>query len=141
MQSIQCKISYGPLNRPITYSYIFTGIGCDAKVALDIHNLREENPEKFFNQRLRTVVARGSRAFFLLCGEKDRGTMRTRWYALCILLGTGTVPAFMLKRVSEEPLGHAAAIITDVLENAESSRVINASQKRALLQEMALRLS
>lgn len=50
MQSIQCKISYGPLNRPITYSYIFTGIGCDAKVALDIHNLREENPEKFFNQ-------------------------------------------------------------------------------------------
>lgn len=47
----------------------------------------------------------------------------------------------MLKRVSEEPLGHAAAIITDVLENAESSRVITASQKRALLQEMALRLS
>lgn len=27
-----------------------TGIGCDAKVALDIHNLREENPEKFYNQ-------------------------------------------------------------------------------------------
>ncbi|GMH29205.1 hypothetical protein Nepgr_031048 [Nepenthes gracilis] len=26
------------------------GIGCDAKVALDIHNLREENPEKFNNQ-------------------------------------------------------------------------------------------
>lgn len=29
---------------------MFPGIGCDAKVALDIHNLREENPEKFFNQ-------------------------------------------------------------------------------------------
>jgi len=27
-----------------------TGIGCDAKVALDIHNLREENPEKFCSQ-------------------------------------------------------------------------------------------
>lgn len=27
-----------------------TGVGCDAKVALDIHNLREENPEKFYNQ-------------------------------------------------------------------------------------------
>jgi diacylglycerol kinase (ATP) len=27
-----------------------TGIGCDAKVALDIHNLREENPEKFYSQ-------------------------------------------------------------------------------------------
>lgn len=26
------------------------GIGCDAKVALDIHNLREENPDKFYNQ-------------------------------------------------------------------------------------------
>lgn len=29
-----------------------SGIGCDAKVALDIHNLREENPEKFYNQVL-----------------------------------------------------------------------------------------
>lgn len=47
----------------------------------------------------------------------------------------------MLKRAVEEPLGHAAAIIADVLENAEASHVINASQKRELLQEMALRLS
>lgn len=47
----------------------------------------------------------------------------------------------MLKRAAEEPLGHAAAIITDVLENAETNHVINALQKRALLQEMALRLS
>jgi len=30
--------------------YLVLGIGCDAKVALDIHNLREENPEKFYNQ-------------------------------------------------------------------------------------------
>ncbi|KAF4377969.1 hypothetical protein G4B88_004576 [Cannabis sativa] len=49
--------------------------------------------------------------------------------------------AFMLKRAAEEPLGHAAAIITDVLENAETNGVINASQKRAFLQEMALMLS
>ncbi|KAF4353183.1 hypothetical protein F8388_014651 [Cannabis sativa] len=49
--------------------------------------------------------------------------------------------AFMLKRAAEEPLGHAAAIITDVLENAETNGVINASQKQAFLQEMALRLS
>lgn len=27
-----------------------SGVGCDAKVALEIHNLREENPEKFYNQ-------------------------------------------------------------------------------------------
>jgi len=47
----------------------------------------------------------------------------------------------MLRRASEEPLGHAAAIVTDVLEDAESNHVINAAQKRALLQEMALRLS
>jgi len=49
--------------------------------------------------------------------------------------------AFMLRRTIEEPLGHAAAIITDVLEHAESSHVITASQKRALLQEVALRLA
>lgn len=30
--------------------YLVLGVGCDAKVALDIHNLREENPEKFYNQ-------------------------------------------------------------------------------------------
>lgn len=47
----------------------------------------------------------------------------------------------MLRRAIEEPLGHAAAIITDVLEHAESGHVITASQKRALLQEMALRLA
>uniref|UniRef100_A0A803QDL2 Uncharacterized protein n=1 Tax=Cannabis sativa TaxID=3483 RepID=A0A803QDL2_CANSA len=51
----------------------------------------------------------------------------------------GLHKAFMLKRAAVEPLGHAAAIITDVLENAETNSVINASQKRALLQEMALR--
>jgi diacylglycerol kinase (ATP) len=27
-----------------------TGIGCDAKVPLDIHNIREENPEKIYSQ-------------------------------------------------------------------------------------------
>lgn len=48
---------------------------------------------------------------------------------------------FMLKRATEEPLGRAASIVTDVLENAESSGVITTAQKRALLQEMALRLS
>lgn len=29
---------------------VLAGVGCDAKVALEIHNLREENPEKFYNQ-------------------------------------------------------------------------------------------
>ncbi|KAL6951845.1 Diacylglycerol kinase [Sarracenia purpurea var. burkii] len=36
-----------------------TGVGCDAKVALEIHNLREENPDKFYNQ----VTAYKSRWF------------------------------------------------------------------------------
>ncbi|CAL9028167.1 unnamed protein product [Prunus brigantina] len=48
--------------------------------------------------------------------------------------------AFMLKRADEKPLGHAAAIITDVVENA-TNHVISAVQKRALLQEMVLRLT
>lgn len=47
--------------------------------------------------------------------------------------------AFMLKKTAKE--GHAAGIVADVLENAETNLVINASQKRALLHEMALRLS
>lgn len=47
----------------------------------------------------------------------------------------------MLKRSGEEPLGHAAAIVADVLAHAETTNVINASQKRALLQEIALKLS
>jgi len=34
----------------VSNKYLVLGIGCDAKVALDIHNLREENPEKFYNQ-------------------------------------------------------------------------------------------
>ncbi|KAL6497314.1 Diacylglycerol kinase [Orobanche gracilis] len=59
----------------------------------------------------------------------------------CTLTITHYGQAFMLRRAAEEPLGHAAAIIADVLENAETSHVISASQKRALLQEMALRLS
>ncbi|KAL2643898.1 hypothetical protein R1flu_011485 [Riccia fluitans] len=49
--------------------------------------------------------------------------------------------AFMLKRTAEEPLGHAAAIMVEVLENAECRGLISAAQKRALLQEMAVRLS
>ena len=30
--------------------YLFTGIGCDAKVAYEFHVMREENPEKFSSQ-------------------------------------------------------------------------------------------
>ncbi|CAB4319138.1 unnamed protein product [Prunus armeniaca] len=49
--------------------------------------------------------------------------------------------AFLLKRADKEPLGHAAAIVTDVVENAETNHVISVVQKRALLQEMELRLT
>lgn len=48
---------------------------------------------------------------------------------------------FMLRRTSEEPTGHAAAIMSEVLVNAECNGVIDASQKRLLLHEIALRLS
>ena len=40
------------LNQSINILCFLTGIGCDAKVALDIHILREESPEKFYNQFL-----------------------------------------------------------------------------------------
>lgn len=39
------------------------------------------------------------------------------------------------------PRGHAAAIMTEVLADAECKSVINASQKKLLLQQIALQLS
>ncbi|XP_073154875.1 diacylglycerol kinase 2 [Henckelia pumila] len=50
---------------------------------------------------------------------------------------------FMLRKASgtEGPRGHAAAIMTDVLADAECKGVINASQKKSLLQDIALHLS
>jgi diacylglycerol kinase (ATP) len=42
--------------------------------------------------------------------------------------------------VSEEPLGHAASIIANILENAENEGTISATQKRTLLQEIASKL-
>eukprot|EP00262_Sarcandra_glabra_P013494 TRINITY_DN3754_c0_g1_i1.p1 TRINITY_DN3754_c0_g1~~TRINITY_DN3754_c0_g1_i1.p1 ORF type:complete len:222 (-),score=59.21 TRINITY_DN3754_c0_g1_i1:47-712(-) len=218
----------------------YLGIGCDAKVALDIHNLREENPEKFYNQFLNKVLYAKEGAKNIMdrtfadlpwgirlevdgddieipedaegvlvanigsymggvdlwqneeetydnfdpqsmhdkmlevvsisgtwhLGKLQVGLSRARrlaqgqsikiqlfaafpvqvdgepWFQQpCTLRISHHGQAFMLKRAAEEPLGHAAAIITDVLENAESNHVITASQKRALLQEMALRLT
>ncbi|KAJ4974977.1 hypothetical protein NE237_008151 [Protea cynaroides] len=218
----------------------YLGIGCDAKVALDIHNLREENPEKFYNQFMNKVLYAREGAKNIMdrtfadfpwqvhvevdgveievpedaegvlvanigsymggvdlwqnedenydnfdpqsmhdkvlevvsisgmwhLGKLQVGLARARrlaqgqsikiklfaalpvqvdgepWFQEpCTLAISHHGQAFMLRRASEEPLGHAAAIITDVLENAETNHIITASQKRALLQEMALRLS
>ncbi|KAG8379277.1 hypothetical protein BUALT_Bualt07G0071800 [Buddleja alternifolia] len=218
----------------------YLGVGCDAKVALEIHNLREENPEKFYNQFMNKVLYAREGAKSIMgrtfadfpwqvrvevdgvevevpedaegvlvanigsymggvdlwqnedesyenfdpqsmhdkvlevvsisgtwhLGKLQVGLSRARrlaqgqsikiqlfagfpvqvdgepWFQEpCTLTITHHGQAFMLKRAAEEPLGHAAAIIADVLENAETSHVINASQKRALLQEMALRLT
>ncbi|GLT25221.1 hypothetical protein SLA2020_003650 [Shorea laevis] len=218
----------------------YLGVGCDAKVALDIHNLREENPEKFYNQFMNKVLYAREGAKSIMgrtfadlfwqvrvevdgteielpedaegvlvanigsymggvdlwqnedetydnfypqsmhdkvlevvsisgtwhLGKLQVGLSRARrlaqgqlikiqlfapfpvqidgepWFQQpCTLVISHHGQAFMLKRASEEPLGHAAAIITDVLENAETNHIINTSQKRALLQEMALRLT
>ncbi|GAV57506.1 LOW QUALITY PROTEIN: C1_1 domain-containing protein/DAGK_acc domain-containing protein/DAGK_cat domain-containing protein, partial [Cephalotus follicularis] len=225
--------------QPPKFMNNYLGIGCDAKVCLDIHNLREENPDKFYNQFMNKVLYReGAKSIMdrtfadfpwqvrvevdgveievpedaegvLVAnigsymggvdlwqneeetndnfepqsmhdkilevvsisgtwhlGKLQVGLSRARRLAQgqsiriqlfaafpvqidgepwsqqpCTLAISHHGQAFMLKRASEEPLGHAAAIITDVLENAETSHVINASQKRALLQEMAMRLS
>ena len=52
------------------------------------------------------------------------------------------IQVFMLRRASDdEPRGHAAAIMTDVILDAECKGIINASQKKILLQEMAIGLS
>ena len=48
--SSQAHISCIILTSSESNKYLVLGIGCDAKVALDIHNLREENPDKFYNQ-------------------------------------------------------------------------------------------
>ncbi|XP_061346872.1 diacylglycerol kinase 2 [Gastrolobium bilobum] len=49
---------------------------------------------------------------------------------------------FMLRRISEdEPKGQAAAIMTEVLLDAECKGIINASQKKVILQDMAIHLS
>ncbi|KAI3504690.1 hypothetical protein L1887_26350 [Cichorium endivia] len=218
----------------------YLGVGCDAKVALEIHNLREENPEKFYNQFMNKVLyaREGARTIMdrtfqdypwqvkvevdgvdievpedaegvlvanigsymggvdLWQNEDDNydnfdpqsmhdkilevvsisgtwhlgklqvGLSRARRLAQgqsikiqllaplpvqidgepwmqspCTLTISHHGQAFMLKRSGEEPLGHAAAIVADVLAHAETNHVINASQKRALLQEMALKLS
>ncbi|CAF1880914.1 hypothetical protein Bca4012_047548 [Brassica carinata] len=226
--------------QPPKYMNNYIGVGCDAKVALDIHNLREENPERFYSQFMNKVLyaREGARSIMdrtfedfpwqvrvevdgveievpedaegvLVAnigsymggvdlwqnedetyenfdpqsmhdkivevvsisgtwhlGKLQVGLSRARrlaqgqsvkiqlcaplpvqidgepWFQQpCTLTISHHGQAFMLKRAAEEPLGHAAAIITDVLENAETNEVINASQKRALLQEMALRLT
>ncbi|KAL2935472.1 Diacylglycerol kinase 1 [Bienertia sinuspersici] len=228
-----------PLQTP-KFMNNYLGVGCDAKVALDIHNMREENPEKFYNQFMNKVLYAKEGAKIIMdrifedfpwqvrvevdgveievpedaegvlvanigsymggvdlwhnedenfgnfdpqsmhdkvlevvsvsgtwhLGKLQVGLSRAQRLAQgqtvkiqlfaplpvqidgepwqqepCILHISHHGQAFMLKRATEEPLGHAAYILTDVLENAESSHVINASQKRALLQEMALRLS
>ncbi|KAG8373664.1 hypothetical protein BUALT_Bualt11G0048000 [Buddleja alternifolia] len=51
--------------------------------------------------------------------------------------------SFMLRKASgtDGPRGHAAAIMTEVLVDAECKGVINASQKKLLLQEIALNLT
>lgn len=230
----------GKLLEPPKFLNNYLGVGCDAKVALDIHNLREENPEKFYNQFMNKVLYAREGAKSIMdrtfedfpwqvrvvvdgteievpedaegvlvanigsymggvdlwqnedenydnfdpqsmhdkvlevvsisgtwhLGKLQVGLSRARrlaqgqsiriqlfaplpvqidgepWFQQpCTLAISHHGQAFMLKRAAEEPLGHAAAIITDVLESAETNRVINASQKRALLQEMALRLS
>ncbi|CAK9147990.1 unnamed protein product [Ilex paraguariensis] len=42
--------------QPPKFMNNYLGVGCDAKVALEIHNLREENPEKFYNQFMNKVL-------------------------------------------------------------------------------------
>ena len=47
----------------------------------------------------------------------------------------------MLRNSSEEPRAHASAVMSDVLFDAECKGIINTTQKRALIEQIALRLS
>ncbi|WOK99666.1 diacylglycerol kinase 1 [Canna indica] len=231
---------HAKLIQPPRFMDNYLGIGCDAKVALDIHNLREENPEKFYNQLINKMLyaregaknlmdrtfadfpwqirlevdgveieipedvegmlvanigsymggvdiwqyeddnydnfqpqSMHDKLLEIVCftgtwhlGRLQVGLSQARklaqghfikiqlfapmpvqvdgepWYQQpCTLEVSHHGQAFMLKRASEEPLDHAAATITDVLEAAETNGIITAKQKKALLQEMALRLS
>ncbi|KAL6847326.1 hypothetical protein ACP4OV_023179 [Aristida adscensionis] len=236
---ITIRDRHGKLMSQPKFMNNYFGVGCDAKVALDIHNLREENPERFYSQFMNKVlyaregaknIMDNSFDYFpwdvkleidgaqvnipqdsegilvanirsymggvdlwkneddvsdtylpqsmhdkklevvsftgmLHLGRLQVGLSRAQRLAqghhIKIEIGT-TMPiqvdgepwsqepctievchhnqAFMLKRVSEEPLGHAASIMADVLEDAENSGIISASQKRTLLQEIASRL-
>lgn len=232
--------SQGEVLLPPKFMNNYLGVGCDAKVALDIHNLREENPEKFYNQFMNKVLyaregaknimdktfvdfpfqirvevddteieipedtegvivanigsymggvdlwkneeddyddfapqsmhdkkleivsvngtwhlgklqvglsrarrlAQGKSAKVQLCAPFPVQIDGEPWFQQpCILEISHHNQAFMLRRTTEEPLGKAASIITDVLENAESNGVITAAQKKALLHDVALRLS
>lgn len=49
---------------------------------------------------------------------------------------------FMMRRTSEdEPKGQAAAIMTEVLLEAESKGIISTSQRKVLLKDIAINLS
>lgn len=48
---------------------------------------------------------------------------------------------FMLRKSSEEPKAHAAAVMSEVLLDAECKGIINSCQKRVLIEQIALRLS
>uniref|UniRef100_A0A0E0FDF3 Multifunctional fusion protein n=1 Tax=Oryza meridionalis TaxID=40149 RepID=A0A0E0FDF3_9ORYZ len=236
---ITIKDNQGKLMSQPKYMNNYFGVGCDAKVALDIHNLREENPERFYSQFMNKVLyakegaknmmdntfdyfpwdvkleidgskinipqdSEGilvanirsymggvdlwkneddvsdnfhpqsmhdkmlevvsftgmlhlgrlqvglSRAQRLAQGHHIKIEIKTKmpiqvdgepWSQdPCTIVVSHHCQAFMLKRVSEEPIGHAASIMADVLENAENNGIITASQKRTLLHEIASRL-
>lgn len=239
-QSLEPMKDYQNSGQTVKFLNNYLGIGCDAKVALDIHLLREESPEKFYNQFLNKLLyakegakdimdrtcadlpwhirlevdgvdievpedtegvlvtnigsymggvdlwqneedreddfnpqAMHDKMLEVVCicgtwhlGKLQVGLSRARRLAQgqfirihtfaafpvqidgepwiqqpCTLRISYHGQAFMLKRASEEPLGHAAAIMVDVLESAECGGVINPTQKRHLLQEMALHLA
>ncbi|KAK3231513.1 hypothetical protein Dsin_003394 [Dipteronia sinensis] len=72
-------------------------------------------------------------------GEKGASTVDPLTITTVILSIRCSV--FMLRRVSEEPRGHAAAIMTYVLLEVECKGIINASQKKTILQQIDLHLS
>eukprot|EP00897_Mesotaenium_endlicherianum_P010415 jgi/Mesen1/9401/ME000614S08655 len=182
------------------YMSNYVGVGCDAKVALEIHRQREENPEMFYNQGIEGVIVLNIGSYmggvelwqngeehedkFGLQSMHDRqvevvgirGALHLGQLQVglsrAVRLGQGrgvriqtmaSFPlqvdgepwvqkpcciqvrhhsqVFMLRKSTGEPMGHAAAVVGEVLEHAVSTGLIDGAQRKALQQEMTLRLS
>ncbi|KAI5329488.1 hypothetical protein L3X38_028885 [Prunus dulcis] len=115
--------------------------GGDVTVAWVLNAIEKQNFVSSYMER------QGGLCTILHHIERAAVTILDRWKVAIVNQQRGSssnCQVYELSRyqwAAEKPLGHAAAIITDVLENAETNHVISAVQKQAIVQEMALRLT
>lgn len=118
-----------------------------------IESLRRKNRGKREKQRKNNVKEKTSHLYngngFISMPHQQKSTLRCCNQTLklpsqikfCFVWFALFVQVFTLRRASEEPRGHATTIMTEVLLDAQCKGIINASQKKVLLQQIALHLS